>query len=87
MDLKLSPRCLFQQPANVRFVDFGDSSLVFEAQFWCNLAERFAVETELRHRIGEAFAKAGIVMAFPQRDVHLETVKPLQVEVIASKVS
>jgi len=39
----------------------------------------------LRHRIAEAFAKAGIVMSFPQRDVHLETSQPLQIEVVAKK--
>ena len=70
---------------NVQFGDFGDNALIFEAQFWSSLAERDEVETELRHRIAEAFTKAGIVMAFPQRDVHLETLKPLQVEVITPK--
>jgi len=69
----------------VLFNDFGESALVFEAQFWTSVAERYEVETELRHRIAEALAKAGIVMAFPQRDVHLETLKPLQVEVITPK--
>lgn len=69
----------------VKFSDFGDSALTFEAQFWSSLAERDEVETELRHRIAEAFAKAGIVMAFPQRDVHLETLKPLQIEVVGAK--
>jgi len=67
---------------NVRFRDFGDSALNFEAQFWSSLAERDEVETELRHRIAEAFAKAGIVMAFPQHDVHLDTPEPLRIEVV-----
>ena len=70
---------------NVRFSDFGDSALTFDAQFWCNVSEREEVETELRHRIAKAFTKTGIVMAFPQRDVHLETLKPLRIEVVAPK--
>lgn len=66
------------------FTDFGDSSLAFEASFWSALEGRKDIESELRHRIAETFAQAGIVMAFPQRDVHLETTKPLQVEILAS---
>ncbi|MBC8127119.1 MAG: hypothetical protein H8M99_08260, partial [Gloeobacteraceae cyanobacterium ES-bin-144] len=53
-----------------------------EASFWSALESRKEIESELRHRIAETFAKAGIVMAFPQRDVHLETSKPLQVEIL-----
>jgi potassium-dependent mechanosensitive channel len=64
------------------FTDFADSSLAFEASFWSALEGRKKIESELRHRIAEAFTKAGIVMAFPQRDVHLETTKPLQVEIL-----
>jgi hypothetical protein len=43
------------------------------------LLERIVVENELRHRIAAVFATEEIVMAFPQRDVHLETTRPLQV--------
>lgn len=85
-EVMLSLESVNRTPApQVRFSDFGDSALIFEAQFWSSLAERHEVETELRHRIAEAFAKAGIVMAFPQSDVHLETSKPLQIEVVAPK--
>ncbi|MBC8011738.1 MAG: hypothetical protein H7067_16760, partial [Burkholderiales bacterium] len=51
--------------------------------FWSSLQGRKELESELRHRIAESFANAGIVMAFPQRDVHLETTKPLRVEMVA----
>ena len=68
----------------VVFTDFGESALNFEASFWGELEGRKNIESELRHRIAEAFAQAGILMAFPQRDVHLGTSKPLQVEVISS---
>lgn len=63
----------------VKFADFGDSSLVFEIYYWVSIADRIDAENELRHRIAEIFAQEKIVMAFPQRDVHLETTKPLQV--------
>ncbi len=63
----------------VKFADFGDSSLIFELYFWVSMASPGDAENELRHRIAEVFAREKIVMAFPQRDVHLETTKPLQV--------
>jgi potassium efflux system protein len=63
----------------VKFADFGESSLNFEVFFWATIEERLETENEIRHRIAEVFATEGIIMAFPQRDVHLETTKPLQV--------
>ncbi|MEO7597300.1 MAG: mechanosensitive ion channel domain-containing protein [Opitutus sp.] len=69
----------------VKFEDFADSALVFDALFWSGISERREVEGELRHRIGEAFEKHGIVMAFPQRDIHLDTVKPLQVQITSTQ--
>ncbi len=69
-----------KEPASlVKFADFGDSSLVFEIYYSVSIADRIDAENELRHRIAEIFAQEKIVMAFPQRDVHLETTKPLQV--------
>ena len=65
----------------IKFHDFGDSALVFDALFWSSISERREVESELRHRIAEAFDKNGIVMAFPQRDVHLNTSTPFRVQV------
>lgn len=66
----------------VTFIDFGENALIFEASFWSSLGERVQIESELRHRLAETFAKAGIKMAFPQRDVHLETTGPLRVELV-----
>lgn len=63
----------------VIFADFGDSALLFDIFFWATIAERLDTENELRHRIAEEFARAAIVIAFPQRDVHLDTAQPLQV--------
>lgn len=56
----------------VRFDDFGDSSLVFTLCPWIDDAERrFVVGSDLRFAIDELFRGAGIVIAFPQNDVHL----------------
>lgn len=80
-EVLLSLEDVKRDPApQVAFVDFGENALIFEASFWSCIGQQGQLETELRHRIAESFAKAGIMMAFPQRDVHLETTKPLQVE-------
>ena len=72
------------EPA-VLFESFGDNALMFRAFFWLALgAERDnrVVCSDLRHRIAEVLDEAGIVIAFPQRDVHLDTTGPIEVKVL-----
>ena len=76
-------------PVSVVFEDFGDNALIFDAYFWCDVGgERLLRETrsEIRFRIGELFADNGIVIAFPQRDVHLDAKKPLEIHVTRDRV-
>jgi potassium-dependent mechanosensitive channel len=64
----------------VLFADFGDSALIFEVYFWISIRriiERRMIESEIRFRIDERFRQAGIVIAFPQRDVHFDVRTPL----------
>lgn len=70
----------------VKFADFAESSLVFDVYFWASIEERLETENELRHRMTEVFNAEAIAMAFPQRDVHLQTTEPLQV-IIAPPVA
>ena len=59
----------------VIFEDFGDSALVFDLYFWVlATADRDlrVIRSEMRFRIDELFREAGIVIAFPQRDVHID---------------
>lgn len=65
----------------VIFADFGDNALIFEVYFWISIRrviERRLIESSLRFRIEDLFREAGIVIAFPQRDVHLDTQRPLE---------
>ncbi|MBN1841312.1 MAG: mechanosensitive ion channel [Deltaproteobacteria bacterium] len=65
----------------VLFCDFGDNSLVFEVHFWIvvhKILDRRLIESSVRFRIDAVFRDAGIVIAFPQRDVHLDAHKPLE---------
>lgn len=57
-----------------RFIDFGTSSLDFELYFWSD--EIFLIEdvqSDFRLKIDKAFRENGIVVPFPQRDLHLKT--------------
>lgn len=65
----------------VAFEDFADDALVFSVSFWINLqtASKGKVESDIRFRIDELFNQAGIVIAYPQRDVHLNVMRPLEV--------
>jgi potassium efflux system protein len=69
----------------VIFTEFGDSALIFNVYFWIRMRtqmDRRIVESDLRHRLDEMFHEAGITIAFPQRDVHLDSVRPVEVRVV-----
>ena len=59
----------------VIFEDFGDSALIFDAYYWINAtADRDlrVIRSNVRFRINALFHENNIVIAFPQRDVHLD---------------
>ncbi len=67
-----SEHVLKDPPAEVRFEDFGDSSLAFALLAWIadpGLDRRIA--SELRFAVDGAFRAAKLEIPFPQRDVHL----------------
>jgi len=69
----------------VLFGDFGDNALIFEVHFWISvrqIIERQRIESSIRYRIDELFREVNIVIAFPQRDVHLDTHKPLELRIL-----
>lgn len=68
----------------VFFTEFGDSALNFELRFWVDVIKSNAaqVSSDLRQMLAGAFEENGIVVAFPQRDLHLSTSRPLHVEII-----
>jgi potassium efflux system protein len=69
---KESRHVLRDPPPQVLFLGFGDSSLSFELRvFVDSVAQLFVARHELHMAIDKAFREAGIVIAFPQRDLHL----------------
>ena len=66
----------------VFFKEFGNNSLEFSVSFWVrvkHIMELKQIPSDIRFRIDELFREQGIVIAFPQKDLHFRT--PLQVEV------
>jgi small-conductance mechanosensitive channel len=72
-------------PPAVLFTEFGDNTLNFAMYFWTEIQsplDRKRLESDLRFAIDELFHEHKISIAFPQRDVHLDTLKPLEVRMI-----
>jgi small-conductance mechanosensitive channel len=67
---------ILSEPAPlVLFEDFGDSALIFESYFWVNASkgrDLRVVRSNVRFRIDELFEQHNIVIAFPQRDIHVD---------------
>ena len=66
-----TPRVLKQPKPDVVFKDFGDNALVFTLRFWTHIAYFLSVETDVRFSIDRLFRERNIVIAFPQRDIHV----------------
>jgi potassium efflux system protein len=72
----------------VLFNDFGENALIFDLYFWISMnriMDRRIIESDIRFHIDELFREAGIVIAFPQQDVHLDTQKPLKFRIVKDK--
>ena len=66
----------------VTFDEFGDNSLNITARcFIGNPKKRRETLSDINLAIDDKFRAAGIVIAFPQRDVHLDTTAPLDVRI------
>jgi potassium efflux system protein len=77
-----NPRVVPDPPPFVTFDGFGDNSLNLILRCYLeSLDYRLSVASELRQAINDKFAAANISIAFPQRDVHLDTSGPLEVRI------
>lgn len=69
------PEVLSTPKPVVSFEDFGDNALVFESIFWINARVEGGlrlVKSNIRFKLDTLFAEHNIVIAFPQRDVHID---------------
>ena len=71
---------------SVIFETFGDNSLALLLRCFVDSTDlRYPTISALNQAINDKFNAAGIVIAFPQRDLHLDTTRPLQVELRRAK--
>ncbi len=71
----------------VLFEDFADSALTFEVHFWIEqkcIMDGDILRSEVRASIDAAFRRSKICIAFPQRDVHIDMHKPLEIRLANS---
>jgi small-conductance mechanosensitive channel len=81
------PEILQDPKPVVIFQEFGDSALVFEVYFWVEMAQMMElrrVRSDVRFSIDELFREADITIAFPQRDVHLDSAQPVEVRLVGA---
>jgi len=78
---------VLKDPApQVLFEDFGSDALLFGLYVWVIINPDISWKTiasDLRYMISKTLAENGIAIAFPQRDIHLDTSRPLEVRVLA----
>ena len=73
-------RVVDDPPLQIIFEGFGDDALLLSARLYLDSVEnRMGAMTEINQAIYRAFNEAGIVIAFPQRDVHFDAEKPIRI--------
>jgi len=76
-----NPHVLDEPSPTVIFESFGDNALGLLLRCFVDSIDlRVSTISALNEAINEKFNAAGINIAFPQRDVHLDTIKPLRVQ-------
>ncbi len=81
--LNKQPLILKQPEPIVTFEQFGDNSLLIRARYFMDqLDQRLRVSSDLMLDVNRRLNEKGIVVAFPQRDVHLDTSQPLEIRMI-----
>jgi potassium efflux system protein len=85
---KANPLVIDNPEPRAVFLGFGDHSLNFELRVYINdLNNWIPLLHKLNLTIDREFRKAGVTISFPQRDVHLDQVGPLEVRVVPDRQS
>ncbi len=69
----------FMHPLRIFFEGFGDNSLDFSIRVWCrmtNLKAPSGLKSDYYFALFRKFKDAGIVIPFPQHDLHLQSASP-----------
>jgi potassium efflux system protein len=77
------PEVLDDPAPFIIFEGFGDNSLQLGLRVYLpSIEHRMATKSEINAAINSKYEEAGIVIAFPQRDVHLDTLRPLEIRMV-----
>lgn len=83
---RAEPEVLTSPDPEVRFLEFGDSSLNFELLVWSDEPPNYhRLRSRLNYAIDAAFRKNGIEIPFPQRDLHLKAPTTRELTKVFSK--
>ncbi len=69
----------FMHPLRIFFEGFGDNSLDFSIRVWCrmtNLKAPSGLKSDYYFALFRKFKEAGVVIPFPQHDLHLQSASP-----------
>ena len=78
---KEHPKILLSPVSKVQFREFGDSSLDFELLSWTrDIWGSDFICSDLRFAVEEKFRQQGIIIPFPQRELHIKTGPPMGLE-------
>jgi len=85
--IEAQPEVLQEPEASVIFEAFGDNALTFHLYYWLDIGRSDAnkVGSEIRLNIDRLCREAGIEIAYPQRDIHLHTAKPISVRLAGNE--
>jgi potassium efflux system protein len=79
------PEILDDPKPLITFDEFGDNSLLITVRFYLgDLDNRLSTASAVRLAINDYFNEKGIVVAFPQRDVHLDASEPVPVRMVSA---
>jgi potassium efflux system protein len=85
---KTNPLVLKSPAPAAVFLKFGDNTLNFELRVYIkNIDDWIPMLHKMNRTIDKEFRQAGITIAFPQRDVHLDATGPLEVRVVSEEPS
>ena len=80
------PGILADPAPSIILGNFGESSLDLTARFFIgSFDDYWPLTTEIRREIYKKFNEAGIVIAYPQRDIHFDSEQPIRVSIDASQ--
>lgn len=70
---------------DVVFEDFGSDALIFGLYVWVEIkmgVDWRVIASDLRYMLYKTLTSKGVVLAFPQRDIHLDASQPLPVRIL-----